>query len=114
VVDKLSIRVLVDSTHNLFLRPSTVNAAPARAVVPARKSRRLVCHVGLPCHIFRLASSLWVPQRRYRMGAVLMRFLIHWKPGPEMGLARAEQGQLPVGPTENCRDVSAVTAAVRG
>ena len=25
VVDKLSIRVLVDSTHNLFLRPSTVN-----------------------------------------------------------------------------------------
>src|SRR6266699_2400055 len=25
VVDKLSIRVLVDSTHNLFLRPNTVN-----------------------------------------------------------------------------------------
>ena len=25
VIDKLSIRVLVDSTHNLFLRPGTVN-----------------------------------------------------------------------------------------
>ncbi len=25
VIDKLSIRVLVDSTHNLFLRPATVN-----------------------------------------------------------------------------------------
>src|SRR5262249_53587008 len=27
VVDKLSIRVLIDSTHNLFLRPATVNGA---------------------------------------------------------------------------------------
>ena len=25
VVDKLSIKVLVDSTHNLFLRPGTLN-----------------------------------------------------------------------------------------
>ena len=38
-VDKLSVRVLVDSTHNLFLRPATVNGVsvqptPCQLVFP--------------------------------------------------------------------------------
>ncbi len=34
VVDKLSIRVLVDSSHDQFLKPITVRASPASRRVP--------------------------------------------------------------------------------
>src|SRR6516165_10010416 len=56
VVDKLSVRVLIDSTHNLFLRPATVNGA---SVLPTPVS------AGFPNVIHtQWGLSLWLESQR--------------------------------------------------
>jgi 7,8-dihydropterin-6-yl-methyl-4-(beta-D-ribofuranosyl)aminobenzene 5'-phosphate synthase len=64
LIDKLSIRVLVDSTHNLFLRPATVNGVRVQPT-PIASGFPNVIHT-------QWGLSLWLESQRGREPRTLM------------------------------------------
>jgi len=70
MVDKLSIRVLVDSTHNLFLRPATVNGVSVQPT-PVSAGFPNVIHT-------QWGLSLWLESlRRDELRTLLLDFVIN-------------------------------------
>src|SRR6516165_12249039 len=64
VVDKLSIKILVDSTHNLFLRPATVNGVSMQPT-PVSAGFPNVIHT-------QWGLSLWLESQRSNESRTLM------------------------------------------